>query len=79
MTYLETNDMINDWISKIVNKNPELFDRDTIENLNYLRIMDRLDQAEAIVEMIIKENGGCGICGEVPMTTNCNNARCQDL
>jgi hypothetical protein len=21
----------------------------------------------------------CSGCGEIPMTTNCNNARCQDL
>lgn len=44
-------------------------------------ILDREEFNRVIVDLIEATGGeidGCSLCGSIPMTTNCNNARCQD-
>lgn len=72
-------DTIGEWIAEVVSTHPDLFNQDTIESLNYLRVTGDMEDAERAVEDILIENDGCTLCLSVPMTTNCNNARCQDL
>lgn len=40
---------------------------------------DPLESLDQHVSHLTEELGGCGLCLEIPMTPNCNNAGCQQV
>ena len=65
-----------EYISEVVNNNPGIFSRETVEALEWCLGEGDIPEAERIVNNVLADNNICPLCLK-ETTANCNNGNCE--